>query len=104
MRSKFHYSNLCYGSSLTSLCDLAEEKGYFFIGSNSSGNNAYFIRKDKISNIKTVTISEGYVLSKFKESRDTKGKLTFLRSNERLNKIKGIRVYDTRLKDFVIIN
>lgn len=104
VRSKFHYSNLCYGSSLTSLCDLAEEKGYYFVGSNSAGNNAYFIRKDKIDDIKPISASEGYVESKFKESRDVNGNLTFLRGNKRIEAIKGVTIYDTRLKALVEIN
>lgn len=101
VRSKFHHSSLCYGSSITSLCDLAEEKGYYFVGSNSAGNNAYFIRKDKISNIKPLSASEGYVLSKFKECRDEKGNLTFIRADQRLEMIKGMEIYDTRLKRLV---
>lgn len=103
VRSQFHYSNLCYGSSLTSLCDMAEEKGYYFVGSNSAGNNAYFIRKDKISGFKPLTASEGYVASKFKESRDENGRLTFLRGNQRFDAIKGVEVFDTRLKALVKI-
>ena len=51
-RTNYHYSNLYYGASLLSLCDLAEEKGYYFIGCNSNGNNAYFVRKDKISGLR----------------------------------------------------
>lgn len=103
VRSKFHYSNLCYGSSLTSLCDMAEEKGYYFVGSNSAGNNAYFIRKDKISGFKPLTASEGYVASQFKESRDENGRLTFSRGNQRFDAIKGVEVFDTRLKALVKI-
>lgn len=102
-RSKYHSTNLCYGSSLTSLCDLAEEKGYLFVGSNSAGNNAYFIRKDKIADIKPLSTSQGYVESKFKESRNKKGELSFLRGNQRLEAIKGAVVFDTRLKTLVEI-
>jgi hypothetical protein len=98
VRTQYHYTNLCYGSSLTSLCDLAEEKGYFFVGSNSAGNNAYFVRKDKISNIKHLTASQGYVESKFKESRDKSGRQTFLRATQRLEAIKGSIVFNTRSK------
>lgn len=104
VRSKFHHSNLCYGSSLTSLCDMAEEKGYYFVGSNSAGNNAYFIRKDKIAGFKPLTTSEGYAASKFKESRDDNGNLTFLRGSQRYDAIKGVMVFDTRLKALVKID
>jgi hypothetical protein len=102
-RTNYHHTNLCYGSSLTSLCDMAGEKGYYFIGSNSAGNNAYFIRKDKIADIKPLSISQGYIESKFKESRDKKGGLSFLRGNQRFEAIKGAVVFDTRLKTLVEI-
>lgn len=96
VRTKAHYSNLFYGSSLLSLCDLAEKKGYAFIGCNSNGNNAYFIRKDKIKNLKTFTAEEGYVESKFSESRNKEGVLTYLRGKDRLNSLKGVEIYNTR--------
>jgi len=97
-RTKAHYSNLYFGASLQALCDLAEEKGYDFIGSNSHGNNAYFVRKDKNPGFKPLTCQEGYVVSKFKESRDQSGALTYLRAGERLAALKGLEVLNTRTK------
>jgi hypothetical protein len=95
-RTNYHHSNLCYGPSLTSLCDLAEEKGYAFIGCNSNGNNAYFIRKDKMKNLRPLSAAEGFVNSEFRESRDAKGNLTYLAGNERLKAIAGMQVFNTR--------
>ena len=95
-RTKYHYSNLAFGASLQSLCDLAEEKGYHFIGCNSNGVNAYFIRKDKIKDLKPLTAGEGYMLSKFRESRDKQGKLSFTSAEKRLLQLKGAEVYNTR--------
>lgn len=95
-RTKAHYSNLYFGASLLSLCDLAEEKGYCFIGCNSNGNNAYFVRKDKINDIKALNPTEGYVPSRFRESRDREGRLTYLTGKDRIEKIKGMKVYNTR--------
>ncbi|HQX45465.1 MAG TPA: hypothetical protein PK209_12960 [Saprospiraceae bacterium] len=56
-----------YGVSLKAACLLAEQKGYDFIGCNSNGNNAYFIRKDKSGHFKALTAEQGYVRSKFRE-------------------------------------
>jgi len=95
-RTKEHYSNLYAGSSLLALYDLAKEKGYSFIGTNSSGNNAYFILNEKLNIIKPIEIKHGYTLSKFRESRNKKGNLTFLRGNLRLKEIEGLPVYNTR--------
>ena len=45
-RTKAHHSNLCWGASLAALCQLGVQKGYAFVGSNSAGNNAFFVRED----------------------------------------------------------
>jgi hypothetical protein len=74
-----HISNLYFGASLPALCDLANSKGYDFVGSNSAGNNAYFVRSELHHGLKPLTAAEGYVISKFAESRDSKGRLTYLR-------------------------
>lgn len=95
-RTRYHYSNLVYGSSLLSLNDLAEEKGYFLVGCNTAGNNAYFIRKDRIKDIGIKTVEQAYVLSKFKESRNAEGNLSFTRGLKRFELIKGVEVYNTR--------
>ncbi|MCC7466168.1 MAG: hypothetical protein IT261_07870 [Saprospiraceae bacterium] len=102
-RTDYHHSNLCYGASLTALCDLANEKGYAFVGSNSHGNNAYFVRKDKLRDLRVLQPSEGFVVSKFREGRDRAGKLTYWSGEERLEAIRGCRVWDTRLNKEVII-
>jgi hypothetical protein len=96
MRTDKHYSNLYFGSSLLSICDLAKEKGYSFIGSNSNGNNAYFVRNDKLKQLEIKSTNEGYVFSEFSESRDENGSLTFLRKEKRLALLTGMEVYNTR--------
>lgn len=84
-----------YGASLLSLCDLAEEKGYNFIGCNSAGNNAYFLRKDKMGPFKPLTSIEGYVLSKFSEYYDKEQK-DRVRGENRVKILKNKIIYNTR--------
>ncbi len=98
-RTKAHFSNLYWGTSLPALCALAEIKGYNFIGSNSAGNNAYFVRKDKIGNLKPLSAKEGYVVSKFRDSRNEQGDLSFLSGSERLEKIKGMPIFNVISKE-----
>jgi hypothetical protein len=94
-RTDAHYSNLYYGASLPALYQLSLKKGYRFIGCNSAGNNAYFIREDKLNGIvKETSLLDGYVLSKFRESRDKKGRLTHLAGDDRLHSIRGLPVYN----------
>jgi hypothetical protein len=92
-----------YGTSLLSLCDLAEEKGYYFIGCNSAGNNAYFLRKDKIGKFKALSSSEGYVISKFSEyySPETRDRV---RAKDRFHSILNKTVYNTRKRECESIN
>jgi hypothetical protein len=103
VRTENHYSNLYYGSSLLSLCDLADEKGYHFIGCNSNGNNAYFIRKDKIKSLTIKSAQEGFVVSKFRESRDAVGNLNYVSDKYRSEVIKGLSFYNTREKQLEVL-
>ena len=95
-RTKAHFSNLYFGSSLTSLCDLAKEKGYIFIGCNRAGNNAYFVKKIISQKLKPLTCKQGYVQSKFRESRDIQGNLTHISGLYRLATIKGLPIFNTK--------
>ncbi|QEP45135.1 hypothetical protein D5085_10695 [Ectothiorhodospiraceae bacterium BW-2] len=96
IRSNAHYSNLYFGASLGALTKLAKKKGYSFIGTNSAGNNAFYVRDDVLqkTTIPEVTVEQGFTDSKFRESRDANGKLTFFRGSDR-NKI---------IKKMVVIN
>ncbi|MEW5859431.1 MAG: hypothetical protein AB1861_18920 [Cyanobacteriota bacterium] len=82
-RSNAHHSTLYYGASLKAIYLLAQQKGYVFIGCNSAGNNAFFVRKDLKPNwIRELTVEEGYVAGQFRESRDEKGELIYLSAQE----------------------
>jgi len=88
-----HYSGLYWGASLSALAYLADKKGYSLIGCNSAGNNAYFVRKDLLNlKITDKSVNECYIESKFRESRDKNGELSFLRKDERSEAIKGLDV------------
>lgn len=98
VRTKAHYSTLFWGSSLLSLNNLAREKGYSFIGCNSAGNNAYFVRDDKLNeNVKAISLADGFVEKKYRESRDKSGRLTYLSRDEERRLLKGVRVFNTDL-------
>jgi len=97
IRSKAHYSNLFFGSSIKSLYELSKRKGYSFIGCNSAGNNAYFVRNDKVGEaIKPVKLEDGYVKSKYRESRSIDGSLSLLSKGDSIELLKGLKVYNTK--------
>lgn len=97
--STSHFSYLYFGASILSLCDLANENGYSFVGSNTAGNNAYFVKNEFLKNLKPLTAKEGYVKSKFRQSRDESGELNYLRGNEILESLKGLPVFNTRTNE-----
>ena len=97
-RTNANENNLYWGCSLLSLCDLAEKKGYCFIGTNSAGNNSYFIKKGKEKELKSLRAEEGYTLSKYRESRDANGGLTLISGENRLKALKGCEIYNTRTR------
>ena len=40
-RTKYHYSNLCWGTSLKALINLMQGKGYIFLGTNLLKNKLF---------------------------------------------------------------
>lgn len=101
VRTKAHYSNLYYGASLSALQALARTKGYSLVGSNSAGNNAFFVRDDLIVGLSTHEPEEVYVQSQFRESRDAGGNLSFLGMGDGLKEIGEMPLYDIDLRETV---
>ena len=97
-RSKYHYSHLCYGMSLKALINLMSKKNYYFIGSNSLKNNAFFVSNDFPMNqyFKKLELEslDYYVDSNVRESRDITGNLNYLSGEKKLNEILDCEVVD----------
>lgn len=77
-----HFSNLYFGASLKAMEHLAIQKGYTLVGSNSNGNNAYFVRNDKMNGLTKMTSNEAYVQCKFRQNRDSNHLLTLKDDNK----------------------
>ncbi len=93
-RAKAHFSQLYWGASLPAFCDLANQKGYIYVGSNSAGSNAFFVRKDAADSVKECSIHKNFVQSKFRDSLDEQGNLSFVSSRNKLEVIKELPLYD----------
>ncbi|MFZ5862535.1 MAG: hypothetical protein ACOYXR_06845 [Nitrospirota bacterium] len=102
-RGAAHYSHLYWGCSIAALERLAKKKGYALVGSNSAGNNAYFVRRDRLSGIRELTAQEAYVESKFRESRDQSGRLTFLAGAQRIHAIRDLSLCEVERNEMVRI-
>jgi hypothetical protein len=63
-----------FGASLKALCLLGARKGYAFVGCNSHGVNAFFVRRDRLpGGVREMTVAEGYVAGGTTETSDELG-------------------------------
>lgn len=85
VRSEAHHSMIYYGASLKALTILAEQKNYVLMGCNSAGSNAFFVRKDlKPDTLKEVSVKDGFVSGKYRETRHLDGSLAYLSHDEEI--------------------
>ena len=102
-RTKKHHSNLFFGASLPALCSLAEEKGYDFVGCNSDGNDAFFVRKDLSGPFRVQSFREGYI-ARHRKSRDIKGNEIYMNEKDLLEEIFCMEIFDIKSKTCIPIN
>jgi hypothetical protein len=93
-REKAHFSCLYWGASIAAFEHLGAAKGYSLMGSNSAGNNIFFVRNDRLGRLKPVAAAEAWVESRFRDSRDAGGKLNFLGGAKRLPEILDLPVIE----------
>jgi len=100
-RKKYHYSHLCYGMSLKALINIMKKKNFYFIGTNSIRNNAFFVSNnypiDKYFKNLEVNELNHYVDSNIRESRDIKNNLNLLSGESKLKEIYDCEVIDVSL-------
>jgi hypothetical protein len=93
-REKAHYSNLFWGASISAFNHLAASKGYSLLGSNTVGNNLFFVRNDRLGRLTPLSAKDAYVESHFRDSRDVTGKLNFLGGEKRRLEILDVPLVD----------
>lgn len=91
---KAHFSGLYWGASIGAFNHLAKQKGYSLVGSNTTGNNLFFVRNDVIGEVLTFSQEEAYTTAKFRISRDQDGELSFLNAEARLKLIGDMLLYE----------
>jgi hypothetical protein len=104
VRSEKHYSNLYYGASLSALCQLADEKGYVFAGSNSTGLNAFFVRRDCAMEIPVATIADEYIFRRFREGRKMDGSLALSSHEQQIDSVAEMKLFDVVTERLCVIN
>jgi hypothetical protein len=91
---KVHFSGLYWGASIGAFNYLAQQKGYSLVGSNTAGNNIFFVRNDVLGDIPVYTPQKAHVKSQFKISRNQEGDLSFLENEDSLNLIEDMPLYE----------
>lgn len=90
VRQSAHHSMVYYGASLRALVNLGRRKGYAFVGCNSNGVNAFFVRLDVLGELKEMTVEQGYVAGKFREARNLNGSLAYMSSKEEMDLLEQL--------------
>jgi hypothetical protein len=94
-RLEKHPSGLYYGASLPAFDHLLTSRGYSLAGVNYAGNNAFFVRTELCSaEVPAVEIRAAFRDSRFRESRDPAGALTYARGPARAATIAALPVED----------
>ena len=90
-----HYSGQYFGASLAALTVLARKKAYALIGTNSAGNNAYYVRKDLLKgDLREVGVAEAFTRPAFCDSRNRQGRIDTQSYDQRQSSIRGLPVLD----------
>ncbi len=102
-RRTAHYSNVYYGASIAALEFLGKRKGYSLIGSNSAGNNLFFVRNDLCGGLKILSAESAYIKAKFREAKNKDGKLNYLDFDDRLKVISDLSVINIENNNLIKI-
>jgi hypothetical protein len=94
-RDAMHSSGLYWGASLRALAAAAGRKGYALVAGNTAGNNAFFVRRDVLSEIPERAVADCWRPAQFSESRSPGGELTYIRDDrEKLALLRDLRLVD----------
>lgn len=93
-RTQAHHSNLYFGASIRALIKLGQQKGYQFVGTSSTGCNAFFIRNDLAPGILNSLKCVSAYSSSVREARNEVGKLLFTSGAQRSQLIDHLPMVD----------
>lgn len=96
VRDSAHFSKVYYGASLAALDALARRKAYSLVAANAAGNNAFFVRDDRLGELKVLSVQEAYRRAQFREFHGPDGALTFDDFETRLKKLADLPLHDLK--------
>ena len=73
------------------------------LGGNKGGNNAFFVRSEKLGTVAQCTVEEGFVRTTFRDCRDKTGQLAYLSGDAQQAAISHLEVLDLELNRRVFL-
>lgn len=93
-RTRAHHSNLYFGASIRAMIALGQSKGYTFVGTTSTGCNAFFVRNDLAPAVVNALEGIWAFPSAVREARDPEGRLLFVSGVARAELIAQLPLVD----------
>jgi hypothetical protein len=93
-RMEGHYSGQYFGCSLAAAQMLCKRKGYTFVGTNTTGVNAFFVREDLAGPVLDSLTEIRAWAPRHRDSRDMHGELDFVRGMARYELVADLPVVD----------
>jgi hypothetical protein len=82
------------GASLKAICLLAEKKGYGFVGSALAGNNAFFVRRDRLGGLALADPQADFRRACFRGGRNPMDRARFLEREQGLEAMADRELVD----------
>lgn len=102
-RLQAHYSGQYFGCSVAAARLVCSRKGYSFVGTNTNGVNAFFVRNDLAEPILNSIADIRAWAPRHRNSRNQNGQLDFLRGLARYELIADMPVVDLRAEKLVAL-
>jgi glycosyltransferase involved in cell wall biosynthesis len=91
-------TGLYAGASFSAILSLGNKKGYVLVGTNSGGNNMFFMLKEEASR-RGILEDTTFRKASFRESRNEAGELSYLEEKDGLKEIAHLSVFSFHHND-----
>jgi hypothetical protein len=102
-RLEAHFSGQYFGCSIRAAERLATRLGFIFVGTNSNGVNAFFVRSDLAPAVLERVEDVRIWPPRHRDSRDYEGRLSFVRGVARGELIANLPIFDLSTEQMVAI-
>ena len=93
-RETKHYSKIYFGCSIKALISMMERKNYYFLGTCSTGINAFFVKNFYKEHFNETILQKVYFPSMVREGLTKEKKLSFDNNYKNLEKIKNMNILE----------